>query len=325
MVHGRNGRTAGHASLAGRPADSRILSGQQPRSASSSAGSKSFRTPLAAGHRAQSGTTCSTMRGLTVDRQRRLWLVVGAGRVSRRPPALSRAFSHASRSSLRTADFEPEFRRLFADDWEQLTRRVASLRADHRLWLRFRSHGDRLSTRANRSGPHEGRAKIDVEHGWQSSRLRLEAGKTYELSATRPLSTCRRAGRLVVRAGGRDDSLLSRSAAGNSARPRSMPIARRSHAPAPADSAPAVEPRTGRFRGRSLGQPIVVGLHTTLSPAQSGTLYLRVNEPAGELADNSGTRRARGSRGSGETVAAISRRGTSRSRRRPVDKASHRV
>ena len=36
-------------------------------------------------------------------------------------------------------------------------------------------------------------------------------------------------------------------------------------------------------------KPLVVGLHATFSPTQSGTLYFRVNEPAVELADNSGT------------------------------------
>lgn len=35
-------------------------------------------------------------------------------------------------------------------------------------------------------------------------------------------------------------------------------------------------------------KPLVVGLTATLKPAESGTLYLRINDSAGKLADNAG-------------------------------------
>jgi hypothetical protein len=56
----------------------------------------------------------------------------------------------------------------------------------------------------------------------------------------------------------------------------------------PADTAPAAQLAAADAVADPWARPIVIGLHTTLSPAHSGTLYLRVNDPAGELADNSG-------------------------------------
>ena len=35
-------------------------------------------------------------------------------------------------------------------------------------------------------------------------------------------------------------------------------------------------------------QPLLVGLETALTPEQSGTLYLRINDSASELDDNRG-------------------------------------
>ena len=35
--------------------------------------------------------------------------------------------------------------------------------------------------------------------------------------------------------------------------------------------------------------PVAIGLHATLKPTASGTLYLRVNDSAGKLDDNRGT------------------------------------
>ena len=38
----------------------------------------------------------------------------------------------------------------------------------------------------------------------------------------------------------------------------------------------------------NLIHPAAVGLETTLTPGHSGTLYLRINDSAAELADNAG-------------------------------------
>jgi hypothetical protein len=45
----------------------------------------------------------------------------------------------------------------------------------------------------------------------------------------------------------------------------------------------------GRTKGTSLSDPIDVGLAATIKPSASGTLYLRVNESANRLDDNRGT------------------------------------
>jgi hypothetical protein len=39
----------------------------------------------------------------------------------------------------------------------------------------------------------------------------------------------------------------------------------------------------------TFAEPFAIGLHTTIKPGASGTLYLRVNDSAGKLDDNGGT------------------------------------
>jgi len=52
----------------------------------------------------------------------------------------------------------------------------------------------------------------------------------------------------------------------------------------------AVRPDPPRPPGPSpLIAPIAVGLGTTVTPKQGGTLYLRINDSAAELGDNAGT------------------------------------
>ena len=46
---------------------------------------------------------------------------------------------------------------------------------------------------------------------------------------------------------------------------------------------------TGGAGSSGLIKPIVIGSGATLTPQYTGTLYLRVNESAGGLADNQGT------------------------------------
>ncbi len=74
---------------------------------------------------------------------------------------------------------------------------------------------------------------------------------------------------MVVRAQRRVDPLLSRPAAGHLAGGRS--------------ARPSV---AGQHLGPAAAD--VVGLGTTLSPTETGTLFLKINDSAGELDDNSG-------------------------------------
>ncbi len=184
-------------------------------------------------------------------------------------------------------DFEAEFRRLFADDWE-------ALNAEWQAFVTNVDYGydfDRMAIDFRSGQPltdDSGRATIDVTHGWQSSLLWLEAGKTYELSASGRYQLAREPAGWWCEPGG----VTIRYYHGQ---PLGILLAavdpdRETPPAAATDSAPADEAAapTDAVAG-SWARPLVVGLHTTFTPARSGTLYLRVNEPAGELADNSGT------------------------------------
>jgi hypothetical protein len=48
----------------------------------------------------------------------------------------------------------------------------------------------------------------------------------------------------------------------------------------------AIDGRTG---DATLANPFAIGLDATVQPPASGTLYLRVNDAAGDLDDNRGT------------------------------------
>ena len=124
--------------------------------------------------------------------------------------------------------------------------------------------------------PSGGRAIVAAERGWQSTGLRLEAGKSYRLSAS-----------------GRYRIAVSTDPAGNAAawpcEPggvsiryyRGRPLGLLLGAVEPDVPTPGASP--------ALLAPQPVGLGTTLVPTTTGTLYLRVNDSDGELADNAGT------------------------------------
>jgi hypothetical protein len=257
---------------------------------------------LAAGHR-RGLADVLTMRGLTViDNDIYGWSWGLAAFLDGHPRYRQRF--RTLHQFLRTDDFMPEFRRLFAADWD-------SLNAEWQAFVAAVDYGydfDRMAIDFRPGQPlvaDNGRATIDVEHGWQSSQLRVEAGKTYELSATGRYQLVRepvvwwcepggvtirynRGQPLGILLGAVDaDRPLPLGAAALAA---DIAAADPSADPAAADSPAAVE---AAARADSVAdpwaRPIVIGLHATLCPSQSGTLYLRVNEPPGELADNSGT------------------------------------
>jgi hypothetical protein len=100
---------------------------------------------------------------------------------------------------------------------------------------------------------------VDSARGWQSSGVLVEAGKRYEMAAS---------GRFQV-----DDQ------------PRPWPceaggVTIRYHAGRPLGMLLA---------SVDLAEPLPVAFGATLSPPRGGTLYFKINEAAGGLADNSGT------------------------------------
>ncbi len=110
--------------------------------------------------------------------------------------------------------------------------------------------------------------KIAADRGWQSTGVRLEAGQRYELSAEGQIQIAQRPEVWVSEANG---------------------ITLKYHAGLPlgllVGNVRLDKPRPGMA---NLGRPIPVGIGTTVTPAASGTLYLKVNDSAAALADNAG-------------------------------------
>jgi hypothetical protein len=111
---------------------------------------------------------------------------------------------------------------------------------------------------------------VATDRGWQSTGYRLAAGRAYRLSAS---------GRYQIAAGSRPwpceaSGVTIRYASG---KPLGMLLAAVSDLEG---DAPVLTP---------LVNPQPIGLVGQIQPEATGTLYLKINEPASGLADNSGT------------------------------------
>jgi hypothetical protein len=113
------------------------------------------------------------------------------------------------------------------------------------------------------------KASIAADQGWQNTGLRLEAGRRYKLTATGRYTLAAVPKPWISEPGG---------------------VTIRYHRGLPLGIVLAVvrpeEPQAGPS---PFFNPQVIGTGATIEPQQTGTLYLRINDFAGELADNSGT------------------------------------
>ncbi len=110
---------------------------------------------------------------------------------------------------------------------------------------------------------------IAADRGWQNSGWRLEAGVTYRLTAAGRYQVATQPKVWWCEPGGVSIRYYQH-------RPLGILLAavRPDHPPPGSTSA--------------LLRPTVVGLGTTLSPHETGTLFLKINDSAGELDDNAG-------------------------------------
>lgn len=165
-------------------------------------------------------------------------------------------------------DFNDRFRRLLGSDWDGLLEEWQVFVAD----LEYGYDFQRTAIDFARGKPLDiAGAEIIVraDRGWQNSGVRLEAGVDYEIVAegryqvaTQPqIWWCEPNGVSIRYYRGRPLGILL--AAIRPEKPASGPC-------------PFLVPTS-------------VGLKATLAPKQSGTLFLRINDSAAELADNSGT------------------------------------
>jgi hypothetical protein len=169
------------------------------------------------------------------------------------------------RAHVRDPRFNDIFRRMFAGDW-------SDLQAEWQAFVATLDHGydfERMAIdfeRGKSLGSSARTATIAADRGWQSSGVRLEAGKTYRVTAT---------GRYVIA----DDGQPWPCEPGgvtieyHDGRPLGMLLG-------------AIDGRNGVT---TLARPFGIGLGNTVTPKSTGTLYLRVNDSAGRLHDNRGT------------------------------------
>jgi hypothetical protein len=169
---------------------------------------------------------------------------------------------------VRDGDFNQRFRKLFAADWRELCEQWRLTVADMEYGYDFEREAVDFSP--GKMLPAKGaEVAVAADRGWQNSGLRLRGGEKYRLTA---------AGRYQL---AREPKVWWSEPNGVSIRYyRGLPLGVLLAAVRPDNPNPD-EPS-------ALQKPIVVGLGATIEPAQSGTLFLRINDSAGELDDNAG-------------------------------------
>ncbi len=169
----------------------------------------------------------------------------------------------------REPDFAQRVNKLFAADAERLNE-------DWQLFVANLDYGydfarmdvDRVAGRP--LGDGSARVSVAADRGWQSSGVQLEAGRKYHLRASGRYQIALEPRAWMCEPGG----VTIRYYHGQ---PLGILLAA-----VRSDDAKATGPN-------GLLNPIVVGLETTFESPRTGTLYLRVNDSAGSLADNAGT------------------------------------
>ena len=169
------------------------------------------------------------------------------------------------RDHVRDEDFNEIFRRAYAGDW-------ADLEAEWQAFIPTLEHGydfERMAIGFEPGRPLNGGSRtvtIAADRGWQSSGVRLAAGKSYRITASGRYEIANDGQPWPCEPGGVTIEY-------HDGRPLGMLLG-------------AIDGRGGQT---TLARPFNVGLGTTIKPDASGTLYLRVNDAAGRLNDNRGT------------------------------------
>ena len=170
---------------------------------------------------------------------------------------------------VREPDFNERFYRLFKADWQELCE-------EWQLMVTNLEYGYDVARLAvdfapGKPLPKNGATTVTIvaDHGWQNSGWRLEAGVSYRLTATGRYQVAKEPKIWWCEPGGVSIRYYQ-------GRPLGILLAAvRPEQPAPGSTS-------------ALVRPSVVGLGTTLSPPETGTLFLKINDSAGELDDNAG-------------------------------------
>jgi hypothetical protein len=184
-----------------------------------------------------------------------------------RHPRYQQRFRQLAADVLRP-DFNDRFRQAFAPDWERLNEEWS-------LFVVGIEYGYDVPLAAVDFVPGQPlpaggvTVRVAADRGWQSSAVHLEAGRGYRLAAAGRYQVGRLPKGLWCEPGG----ISIRYYQG---RPLGLLLAA---------VRPEQTPATGPF---ALLRPMVVGSGLTLCPEQAGTLYLKVNDSAARLHENSG-------------------------------------
>lgn len=181
---------------------------------------------------------------------------------------------------LKTHVLDPAFndlvRREFKDDW-------SNLNAEWEAFIHSLDHNydfDRMAIDFRRGGavtsstPRQ--VEIATDRGWQSSGVQLESGKSYKIMAKGQYQIA------VEQIDGKARVWPCEPGGVTIEYYHGHPLGMLLGAIVPDGDAPP-------DAKLSLATPAAIGLEATLTPAVTGTLYLRVNDSAGRLNDNRGT------------------------------------
>jgi hypothetical protein len=178
-------------------------------------------------------------------------------------------------TAVQDQNFNDLVRQKYAKDWADLNAEwqayIATLDYGYdfeRMAIDFKSHG-LMNSGSNYL------VVVAADRGWQSSGVKLEAGKSYDVWAT---------GRYQIAADEGSARKLWFSEPGgvtidyHDGHPLGILLG-------------AIDFRDKPVAGANptFANPVVIGLRTTLKPTVSGMLYLRVNDSASKLDDNHGT------------------------------------
>ncbi len=180
------------------------------------------------------------------------------------------------RANVQDQNFNDIVRKKFAADW-------ANLNAEWQAFIATLDYGfdfDRMAidfkSHALMNAGSDYFVIVAADRGWQSSGVLLEAGKAYEVTAKGHYQ-------IATEQKDRAEKPWPCEPGGvtidyHDGRPLGMLLG-------------AIDARGGRSPapGASFAEPFAIGLHATIKPTASGTLYLRVNNSAGSLDDNGGT------------------------------------
>jgi hypothetical protein len=172
--------------------------------------------------------------------------------------------------------FSEIFRREFDQDW-------ADLNAEWQAYVATLDHGydfERAAVDFNSYGLVNAGAdrmiSISADRGWQSSGMKLEAGKSYRISATGRYQIA------VEQLDGKPQSWPCEPGGITIEYHNGRPLGMLLGAIRPENAATATTKDT-------FAEPFAIGLETTFKPTTGGTLYLRVNDSPACLDDNQGS------------------------------------